>query len=130
MSELERVRGIFRNDHFATDMGAVIDEIGDHSAKVSLVIEGKHKNAMGGIMGGVYFTLADFAFAVASNWQNPGVVAVNVDSAFIGVPKTERILAEAVLIKEGRTISTYKVNVTDENGSPVAVMQCIGFRKS
>lgn len=130
MSELERVREIFKNDHFATDMGAVIDEIGDHSAKVSLVIEGKHKNAMGGIMGGVYFTLADFAFAVASNWQNPGVVAVNVDSAFIGVPKTERILAEAVLIKEGRTISTYKVNVTDENGGPVAVMQCIGFRKN
>jgi len=130
MSELEKVREIFRNDRFATDMGAVIDEIGDHSAKVSLVIEGKHRNAMGGIMGGVYFTLADFAFAVASNWQNPGVVAVNVDSAFIGVPKTERILAEAVLIKEGRTISTYKVNVTDENGSPVAVMQCIGFRKN
>ena len=68
-------------------MGAQIDEIGDHSAKVSLIINEHHKNAMGGVMGGVYFTLADFAFAVASNWQNPGVVGVNVDASFIGVIK-------------------------------------------
>ena len=72
-------------------MGAQIDEIGDHSAKVSLIINEHHKNAMGGVMGGVYFTLADFAFAVASNWQNPGVVGVNVDASFIGVPKSEKI---------------------------------------
>jgi len=35
----------------------------------SLTLEAKHKNALGAVMGGVYFTLADFAFAVASNWQ-------------------------------------------------------------
>ena len=130
MDELGKVREVFKNDRFATEMGAQIDEIGDHYAKVSLTVNEHHKNAMGGIMGGVYFTLADFAFAVASNWQNPGVVAVNVDSSFIGVPKTEQIYAEASLIKEGRTICTYSVSVTDGNGSPVAVMQCVGFRKN
>ena len=121
MSEIEKVREIFKNDRFATEMGAQIDEIGDHSAKVSLIINEHHKNAMGGVMGGVYFTLADFAFAVASNWQNPGVV---------GVPKSEKIFAQATLVKDGRTICTYKVDVTDENGDPVAVMQCMGFRKN
>ena len=130
MSEIEKVREIFKNDRFATEMGAQIDEIGDHSAKVSLIINEHHKNAMGGVMGGVYFTLADFAFAVASNWQNPGVVGVNVDALFIGVPKSEKIFAQATLVKDGRTICTYKVDVTDENGDPVAVMQCMGFRKN
>lgn len=130
MSEIEEVREIFKNDRFATEMGAQIDEIGDHSAKVSLIINEHHKNAMGGVMGGVYFTLADFAFAVASNWQNPGVVGVNVDASFIGVPKSEKIFAQATLVKDGRTICTYKVDVTDENGDPVAVMQCMGFRKN
>lgn len=130
MSEIEKVREIFKNDRFATEMGAQIDEIGDHSAKVSLIINEHHKNAMGGVMGGVYFTLADFAFAVASNWQNPGVVGVNVDASFIGVPKSEKIFARATLVKDGRTICTYKVDVTDENGDPVAVMQCMGFRKN
>ncbi|WP_365718828.1 PaaI family thioesterase [Ruminococcus sp.] len=127
---LERVRGIFKGDRFATEMGAVIDDIGDHYAKVSLVINEHHKNAMGGIMGGVYFTLADFAFAVASNWQQPGVVGLNCDASFIGVPKTERIFAEARLVKDGRTICCYNVEIKDEKDNPIAVVQCVGFRKA
>ncbi|MBR3666649.1 MAG: PaaI family thioesterase [Ruminococcus sp.] len=127
---LERVRGTFRGDRFATEMGAVIDELGDHYSKCSLVLNEHHRNAVGGIMGGVYFTLADFAFAVASNWQQAGVVGLNCDASFIGVPKTERIIAEAKLIKDGRTICCYNVDIRDELGNPVAAVQCVGFRKS
>ncbi|MBQ9809084.1 MAG: PaaI family thioesterase [Ruminococcus sp.] len=127
---LEKVREMFRNDRYATETGAVIDEIDDHYAKVSLTITEHHKNAMGGVMGGVYFTLADFAFAVASNWQKVGVVAINTCVSFIGVPKTERIIAEAVLVKDGRSTCSYNVTVTDENGAPVAIVQCLGFHKS
>ncbi len=127
---LERVRGTFRGDRFATEMGAVIDELGDHYSKCSLVLNEHHRNAVGGIMGGVYFTLADFAFAVASNWQQAGVVGLNCDASFIGVPKTERIIAEAKLIKDGRTICCYNVDIRDEQGNPVAAVQCVGFRKS
>ena len=128
--EIEKVRGIFREDRFATEMGAVIDDIGDHYAKCSLVIGDRHRNAVGGIMGGVYFTLADFAFAVASNWQQSGVVGLNCDASFIGVPKTERIIAEARLIKDGRTICCYNVEIKDELDNPVAAVQCVGFRKA
>ncbi len=127
---LERVRETFRGDRFATEMGAVIDELGDHYSKCSLVLNEHHRNAVGGIMGGVYFTLADFAFAVASNWQQAGVVGLNCDASFIGVPKTERIIAEARLIKDGRTICCYNVDIRDELGNPVAAVQCVGFRKS
>lgn len=127
---LEKVRELFRNDRFATEMGAVIDEIGDHYSKVSVVINEHHKNAMGGVMGGVYFTLADFAFAVASNWQQPGVVGINCDASFIGVPKTERIIAEAKLVKDGRTICCYNVEIKDELGNTIATVQCLGFRKA
>lgn len=127
---LERVRETFRGDRFATKMGAVIDELGDHYSKCSLVLNEHHRNAVGGIMGGVYFTLADFAFAVASNWQQAGVVGLNCDASFIGVPKTERIIAEARLIKDGRTICCYNVDIRDELGNPVAAVKCVGFRKS
>ena len=64
---------MFEKDRFATDNGAVIDEVDDHYAKCSLKIEDRHRNAMGAVMGGVYFTLADFALAVASNWQEMGL---------------------------------------------------------
>ena len=127
---LEKVRELFRNDRFATEMGAVIDEIGDHYSKVSVVINEHHKNAVGGVMGGVYFTLADFAFAVASNWQQGGVVGLNCDASFIGVPKTERIIAEARLVKDGRTICCYNVEIWDEKDNPIAAVQCVGFRKA
>ncbi|SHM55239.1 PaaI family thioesterase [Ruminococcus flavefaciens] len=127
---LKKVREVFCGDHFATEMGAVVDEIDDHYAKCSLVLNDHHKNAVGGIMGGVYFTLADFAFAVASNWQKPGVVGVNCDASFIGVPKTQRITAEAKLIKDGRSLCCYNVDIRDELGNPVAAVQCMGFRKA
>lgn len=130
LETLEKVREFFKNDRYATETGAVIEEIGDHYAKVSLTINDHHKNAMGGVMGGVYFTLADFAFAVASNWQEPGVVGLNNSVSFIGVPKTERLIAEATLIKDGRSTCSYHVTVSDENGSPVAIVQCLGFHKN
>ena len=60
---------MFENDRFATENGAVIEEVDDHYAKCSLQIEARHRNAMGAFMCGVYFTLADFALAVASIWQ-------------------------------------------------------------
>ena len=43
MKTLQEVSNIFENDRFATENGAV--------------------------MGGTYFMLADFAFAVAANWE-------------------------------------------------------------
>ena len=63
---LEEVRKIFEGDRFATENGAVIEEIGDHSATCSLIIKDSHRNAMGAVMGGTYFMLAYFTFAVAA----------------------------------------------------------------
>lgn len=128
--ELERVREFFKGDRFATEAGAVIEEIGDHYAKVSLALNEHHKNAAGGIMGGVYFTLADFAFAVAANWQTVGTVSINTDISFIGVPKTEKIFAETQLLKNGRSTCCYNVSVYDENGTPVAAVKILGFVKN
>lgn len=129
MYDIEKVREMFRNDRYATETGAVIDEIGEHYAKVSLTINEHHKNAVGGVMGGVYFTLADFAFAVASNWQKAGTVSINSDISFIGVPKSNKIIAETQLIKNGRSTCCYNVSVTDDIGTPIAMVKIIGFHK-
>ena len=130
MEELEKVREFFSKDRFAADMGAVIDEIGDHYAKVSLVLNERHKNAVGGIMGGVYFTLADFAFAVASNWQKAGTVSITSDISFVGVPKSNRVIAETSLIKDGKTTCCYNVSVNDDLGTPLAAVKIVGYHKA
>lgn len=94
---LDKVREIFKGDKFASENGMIIDEIGDHYAKCSVELKDIHKNAMGGVMGGVHFTLADFAFAVAANWQQMGTVALSTDISFIGAVKGSRLQLKRLL---------------------------------
>ncbi len=127
--KLEEVREIFKGDKFATENGMVIDEIGDHYAKCSVQLTDIHRNAMGGVMGGVHFTLADFAFAVASNWQHMGTVALSTDIAFIGAVKGDSLTAVAELIKDGRSVNCYHITVKDNLGNIVADVKTVGFHK-
>lgn len=127
---LEEVRKIFEGDRFATENGAVIDEIGDHSATCSLIITDSHRNAMGAVMGGAYFTLADFAFAVAANWQKMGCVSLRSDISFLSTAKGERLIAKAVCIKNGKSTSCYRVDVTDELCNLCATVTVTGYRVS
>ena len=124
---LDEVRKIFENDRFATENGAMIDEIGNHSATCSLVITETHRNAMGAVMGGTYFMLADFAFAVAANWEKMGCVSLRSDISFLGTAKGSRLIAKAVCIKDGRTTSCYRVDVTDELGNLAATVTATGY---
>ena len=124
---LEQVRKIFEGDRFATENGAVVEEIGDHSATCSLTITSTHRNAMGAVMGGVYFMLADFAFAVAANWENMGCVSLHSDISFLGAAKGKKLIAKAVCIKDGRSTACYRTDVTDELGNLAATVTTTGY---
>lgn len=124
---LEEVRRIFEGDRFATENGAVIEEIGDHSAICSLLITDSHRNAMGAVMGGTYFMLADFAFAVAANWEQMGCVSLRTDISFLGTAKGEKLIAKAVCVKDGRTTACYHVDVTDDLGNLTATVTATGY---
>ena len=127
MKTLEEVRRIFKGDRFATENGAVIESVGDHSATCSLVITDSHRNAMGAVMGGTYFMLADFAFAVAANWENMGCVSLHSDISFLGTAKGEKLIAKAVCIKDGKSTACYRVDVTDDSGNLTATITTTGY---
>ncbi len=63
--DLER---FFSNDVYATQVTKcrIVEGWKGHGV-AELDIEDMHRNALGAVMGGVIFTLADFAFAIASN---------------------------------------------------------------
>ena len=105
MKPSEEIIELFEKDRFATENGAVIAEVDDHYAKCTLEVQERHRNAMGAVMGGVYFTLADFAFAVAANWQEIGTVSLHSDIAYLGTAKGKRLTAEAFCVKNGKTTS-------------------------
>lgn len=115
-------------DRFATDNGAEIEEVDDHYAKCSLRIEDRHRNAMGAVMGGVYFTLADFALAVANNWQKMENVSLNSEITYLTAAKGERLTAEAVCVKSGRTTGYYRIDVRDDLGNLTAAVTATTYR--
>ena len=124
---LEEVRKVFEGDRFATENGAIIEEISSRSAVCSLIITPSHRNAMGAVMGGVYFMLADFAFAAAANWEKMGCVSLRSDISFLGAAKGKKLIAKAVCVKDGRTTACYRVDVTDELGNLAAIVTTTGY---
>ncbi|MCR5595521.1 MAG: PaaI family thioesterase [Lachnospiraceae bacterium] len=124
MGSIEEARKIFNKDSYAVELtGCKIDSIGESYAKCSLELTGMHKNAYGGVMGGAIYTLADFAFAVASNYEKEGAtVSVVGQASFMSAPKGNILYAEAELIKDGRSNCFYNVTITDDTGRIVAVV--------
>ncbi len=127
MKTLEEVRNIFAADRFATENGAVVEAFDAGYAKCSLRLDARHRNAAGGVMGGVPFMLADFAFAVAVNHEQMNTVSLSSSISFLGVPKGKMLIAEANCVKEGRSTCCYRVEVKDELGNGVAEVTMNGF---
>lgn len=128
MKTLNEVRDFFANDRFATDNGAVIEEIGENSATVTMTIEDHHRNAVGIVMGGAIFTLADFAFAVASNHENQGTVSLSANITFLKTSKGNKLIAKAECVRNGRTTCYYRVTVTDNTGALIAEVTTSGYK--
>ena len=128
MGTLEEARKEFAKDRYATVLSGIeIDEVGDHYAKCSMKITENHRNAYGGIMGGSIYTLADFAFAVASNFGTENLtVSLVGNAAFMSMSRGNVLYAEAKLIKDGRGHCFYDVSIYDDLGKSIAVINFTG----
>ena len=126
--DIGEAKEYFSEDLFASENGIILDEIGEGSAKASVVLTDRHKNAQGGIMGGVIFTLADLAFAAACNNSHMPSVAQQVSINYLAAPKGGRLTAQAECVKNGRTSGVYKVKVTDDQGHDVALFIGVAFK--
>ena len=131
MTDLEKAREFFGQDFYATKAtGIVIEEVGEHFARCSFEITRNHQNAYGGVMGGATFTLADYTFAVASNFNQPHTVSVTSQINYIGMAKGKKLIAEANCIKDGRTTCLYEINITDDLGTKIAFVTISGMKLS
>lgn len=128
MKSIEEIREVFSRDRFATDNGAYIESVGDKTAVCSIELNETHMNAYGGVMGGVHFMLADFAFAVATNSEKLGVVSLDSTISYTGAVKGKKIFATANCLKDGRNTVLYKIDITDDTGRLCAVVNTTGYR--
>lgn len=126
MTKLEEARAFFAGDRFATENGAVIDEIGEHYAICSMKITPHHLNAAGRVMGGAVFMLADFAFAVASNFSHPADVTTTSQITFLRPSQGKLLYAKSQELRRGRTAVYYETSVTDDTGALIARVTASG----
>ena len=126
---LKKLNEKFRSDCFATEtLGAVIRDAEPGRAVCALALRPCHMNANGAPMGGAIFTLADFAYAVASNgFTDRIIVSQQVSITFLAPARGTELLAEAKCLKSGRTTCLYAVEVRDELGTYVAHATVNGF---
>ena len=125
---LEEAREFFKGDRFATTNGMMIEELEDDTAVCSMTLTENHRNAYGGVMGGVIFTLADFTFAVLSNHIHKPTVAQQVSVNYLAAPKGERLIARGSVKKTGRSSTIINVDVTDDTGREVLQFVGTGFK--
>ncbi len=89
-----------------------------------------HLNGVDVAQGGAVFTLADFAFAAASNSHGNVALAVNVSITFMKAARTGTLWAEAREISKNFKLGSYTVEVKDDQGELVALFQGMVYRKS
>lgn len=120
----------FKQDRFSELLGMEILEAEPGHAAVRMKISPDHLNAVGGLHGGVTFSLADYAFAIASNSHETLALGINTHMMFLkALGEGSIITATADETSINPKLATYDVTVTDENGDVVALFQGMVYRK-
>ncbi|MDF2987063.1 MAG: thioesterase superfamily protein [Eubacterium sp.] len=120
----------FERDRFAHFVGIELIKVESGFAICRLEISEKHLNGLDVVQGGAIYTLADFAFAAATNSNGLATVGINSSIAYYKAPKGKVITAEAKVISDGNKICGCDVNVFDEDSSLVAKFTGTGYRKN
>jgi acyl-CoA thioesterase len=117
------------NDLFARHAGIELVDVGPGWAKASMKIEPFHFNGAKTVHGGAIFTLADFAFAVASNSHGTLAMGINTSVSFVKAALAGTLYAEAKEQSINPKLATYLVMITDDAGDTVAIFQGMVYRK-
>jgi acyl-CoA thioesterase len=118
-----------RKDRFARQCGIELVSVEPGCARARMRVAPEHLNGVGIIQGGAIFTLADFAFAAASNSHGTVAVAINVSISFLKATSSGVLVAEAKETSRNPRLGTYTVDVRDESGDLVATFQGMVYRK-
>ena len=128
--DTDKAKIVFARDRYAALTGIEIIEVQKGYCKARLVIEDKHLNAANVVQGGAIFTLADLAFAVASNSHGQLALAINANISFLRGKSTGTLYATATEVGEPKRLGAYDVLVTDEQDEIIARFNGMVYRKN
>ena len=120
----------FKKDAWAKEAGIELIEVSAGRSKVRMKIEKRHVNSHDTVHGGAIFTLADTAFALASNSHGIPAAAINAHISYVKSAISGTLYAEGAESSLSPKIATYSVTVTDDNGEKIALFEGMVYRKS
>ncbi|MEM4700096.1 MAG: hydroxyphenylacetyl-CoA thioesterase PaaI [Candidatus Nezhaarchaeales archaeon] len=119
----------FRGDPYCKKLGIELVELRRGYSRVRMRVNDDMLNFHGVAHGGLILSLADAAFAAASNSHNRVAVALNISINYRRpVAAGEELEAEAIEESLGRTTALYKMVVRNSKGELVAVCQGLVYR--
>jgi uncharacterized protein (TIGR00369 family) len=86
-------------------------------------VERAFTNSLGTVHGGVIMSLLDVALCTAARTLHPdsiGVITIDLSTSFIGGGSGARLIAEARVLKDARTMSFVEAEARNADGSLVA----------
>ncbi len=112
----QRVRDyLYENDKLFSFLGAEVRAMGLGYAEVSMVVKPEHLNAAKVCQGGVLFTLADLAFALASNSYGTLALAMKATITYVKPAyEGDSLIAQASEFSRGKRTASYHVVITKE----------------
>ncbi len=108
---------------FVSHLKILTETLGEGTARLSLPIEAHLTNSIGTVHGGVILSLLDVALCTAARTLHPdslGVITIDMSTSFIGGGGGARLLAEARVLKNGRSMIFVEGEAKNVDGSLVA----------
>jgi acyl-CoA thioesterase len=128
-NKIRKLEQMLKNDRFASTNDIHLISVGKGEASAEMIVSEKHLNGVNIIQGGALFTLADFAFAAASNSHGRIAVASNASISFFKGVSSGKLTALAKEYSSGKTLATYIVDIIDEEGTKIAFFNGTAFLK-
>ncbi len=126
---MQAIRDFFENDRFARHCGIELVEVAEGRATTRMKIEDRHLNGVNVVHGGAIFSLADLAFAAASNSHGTVAVAINASIWYVKAGLSGTLHAHAREVSLNPKLATYSIEITDDAGEIVAVFEGMVYRK-
>lgn len=123
------VKKMMSDDAFSRWLGIEVLEVRPGYAKVRMEVREEMDNGFKITHGGIAYSLADSAFAFASNTHGRVAVALETNISYTKkVTAGDVLTAEAEELSVGNTIGVYDIHITNQDDARVATFRGTVFR--
>ena len=121
--KLAFTRGYQQKIPFVQHLGLTTEALGEGTARLTMPLPRQFTTSLGTAHGGILMSLLDVALCTAARTLHPdsiGVITIDLSTSFIGGGVGSKLVAEARVLKDGRSLIFVEGEAKNEDGSLVA----------